>query len=64
MGLIFADTVKEDYSLYAAILTILGASDGVVDADDWFSEFVEALDNAEAQCRELARLHKELSGEV
>ncbi len=64
MGLIFADTVKEDYSLYATIFTILGASDGVVDADDWLSELVESLDNAEAQCRELARLHKELYGEV
>ena len=63
MGLKFIDTVNDDYNLYGMIFTILGAGEGVVDADDWLSELNDAFCNAEAQCRELARLHKELSGE-
>lgn len=64
MGLNFVDTVNEDYNLYGMIFTILGAGDGVVEADDWLNELSAKINNAEAQCRELARLHKELYGEV
>lgn len=56
MGQNFIDTLNDNYNLYGAVFTILGANDGVIDADDWLEEFYSAMNEAEEEYRELKKL--------